>query len=129
MAKKENAGPPQASLAERRQKATVTCGEEPSPAERDSCVRTTSAAGRHKLSMRTRDSGATQCSGHHSRPNMLVTLYPNDGDREQGVPFTTRLLQPEGPGPGTAFHCSGKEKELSRSTQGCEQVNHHHPYK
>lgn len=37
MAKKENAGPPQASLAERRQKASVTCGEESSPGERDSC--------------------------------------------------------------------------------------------
>lgn len=33
-----------------------------------------------------------------------VTLYHNGGDKEQGVPFTARILPPEGPGLRTAFH-------------------------
>lgn len=61
--------------------------------------------------------GTISALGCHSRAGRLVTLYHNDGDKEQGVPFTVRLLQPEGLGSLPSLSLEWKRKETSKECE------------
>lgn len=86
-----------AGLPERGQKASVAWGKKTLPAERDSFVMADFNCWWIEIFREQRASEQLEGSGRHRRPSTLVTLY-YDGDKEQGVPFTARLLQPEGSG-------------------------------